>query len=59
MDDYVTPDKLEKTTSDLFTWIKENKLKINIDSETPLEQVALAHEKLEKRQTKGKVLLKP
>ena len=44
---------------DLFTWIREGKLKVRIDKTFPLAEAAEAHRYMEGRQTKGKVLLIP
>ena len=45
--------------NDLFSWIAAGKLKVRIDKTFPLSAVAQAHQYLEDRQTKGKVLLIP
>jgi len=49
---------LEWRSSDLFRWIGEGKLKINIDKIYPLADAAQAHGDLEGRKTTGKLLLK-
>jgi len=49
---------LEWRMSDLFRWIGEGKLKINIDKAYPLAEAAQAHRDLEARKTTGKLLLK-
>ena len=49
---------LEWRMSDLFRWIGEGKLKINIDKVYPLADAAQAHRDLEGRKTTGKLLLK-
>ena len=49
---------LEWRSSDLFRWIGEGKLKINIDKIYPLADAAQAHRDLEGRKTTGKLLLK-
>jgi NADPH2:quinone reductase len=49
---------LEWRVSDLFRWISEGKLKINIDKAYPLADAAQAHRDLEGRKTTGKLLLK-
>jgi len=49
---------LEWRMSDLFRWIGEGKLKINIDKAYPLADAAQAHRDLEGRKTTGKLLLK-
>lgn len=43
--------------NDLFQWMLKDDLKIKIDSIFPLEQAAKAHQKLESRNTAGKLLL--
>ena len=54
-----TPEEFNKRTTDILTWIKDGKLKLIIDSEFSLKDASKAHDKLESRVTKGKVLLKP
>jgi NADPH2:quinone reductase len=54
----VTREELEWRTSDLFRWIEEGKLKINIDKIYPLAEAAQAQADLEGRKTTGKLLLK-
>jgi NADPH2:quinone reductase len=49
---------LEWRSSDMFRWIGEGKLKINIDKIYPLSDAAQAHGDLEGRKTTGKLLLK-
>jgi NADPH2:quinone reductase len=49
---------LEWRTSDMFRWIGEGKLKINIDRIYPLAEAAQAQRDLEGRKTTGKLLLK-
>jgi NADPH2:quinone reductase len=44
--------------SDVLNWVKEGKLNIRIDKVFDLTDVAKAHDYLENRETKGKVLLK-
>ncbi len=50
---------LEKRSSDLFTWVKEGKLKVRIGETFPLAQAAEAHRRLAGRETSGKLLLLP
>lgn len=54
-----TREELLGRANDLFTWIKEGKLDVRIDKTFPLSEAAAAHQYLEGRQTKGKVLLIP
>jgi NADPH2:quinone reductase len=49
---------LEWRTSEMFRWIGEGKLKINIDKAYPLAEAAQAQRDLEGRKTTGKLLLK-
>ena len=44
-------------SSDVFLWIAQSKLKLRIDREYPLAEVAQAHRDLESRATSGKVIL--
>ena len=53
----LTRSELEGRANDVFNWIAEGKLKFRIDRTFPLEDAKGAHEYLEARQTKGKVLL--
>ena len=49
---------LEWRSSDLFRWIGEGKIKINIDRTYPLADAAQAHRDIEGRKTTGKLILK-
>ncbi len=49
---------LEWRTSDLFRWIGEGKVKINIDKIYPLAEAGQAQRDIEGRKTTGKLLLK-
>lgn len=51
--------ELEGRTSDLFNWIAAGNLEVRIDRSFPLKDAAKAHEYIEGRETKGKVLLIP
>lgn len=42
----------------LLTWMKEGKLKINIDKEFPLEEIGKAHAYMEEGHTEGKILIR-
>ncbi|HAJ05854.1 MAG: NADPH:quinone reductase [Gammaproteobacteria bacterium] len=42
---------------DIFTWIEQSELEVNIDKVFPLEKVSDAHEYLESRASSGKILL--
>lgn len=45
--------------TEVLNWIRDGKLKVRIDRELPLRDVAKAHIALEARETRGKVLLIP
>ena len=45
--------------NDIFNWITTGQLKVRIDKTFSLSEVAEAHQYLEGRQSKGKVLLIP
>ncbi len=53
------PKELLWRASDLFRWIQQDKLKLQIHKIYPLAEAAQAHRDLESRNTKGKLLLKP
>jgi NADPH2:quinone reductase len=50
---------LTQRADELFGWITEGKLRLSIDRDYPLAQVADAHRALAGRETMGKVLLIP
>ncbi|HEX4749169.1 MAG TPA: quinone oxidoreductase [Bryobacteraceae bacterium] len=52
------PKELEWRASDLFRWIEEGKLKLQIHKVYRLAEAAQAHRDLESRKTMGKLLLK-
>jgi NADPH2:quinone reductase len=52
-------DELMGRAHDVFNWIGDGRLKLRIDREAPLRDVAEAHRALEARETTGKVLLIP
>ncbi len=54
-----TREELLGRARDVFEWIESGKLKLRIDREVPLRDVAEAHRALEARETTGKVLLIP
>src|SRR5579859_5388532 len=54
-----TREELLQRSGDLFAWIAAGKLRVRIDRSFPLAQAAEAHQYLEGRQTKGKVVLIP
>jgi NADPH2:quinone reductase len=58
--DYVaTRQELLDRAGEVLKWVKEGALKLRIDLELPLSQVAEAHRMLEARRTTGKILLVP
>lgn len=50
--------ELLNRTRELFDWLSSGRLRVRIDREVPLKDVAEAHRALESRETTGKVLLK-
>jgi NADPH2:quinone reductase len=52
-------EELRSRARDLFDWVAAGKLKLRIEHEYPLKDVAEAHKALEGRKTTGKVLLIP
>ncbi len=54
---HVGPEELARSTSDLFRWMKEGKLKQRIDKTYPLADASQAQRDLEGRKSKGKLLL--
>ena len=52
-----TREELLWRSGELFEWIERGELSVRIDSTFPLERVADAHDALEGRKTKGKVLI--
>jgi NADPH:quinone reductase len=51
--------ELDWRSSDIFQWIEEGRLKLNIYKTYELRDAASAHRDLEARKTTGKLLLKP
>ena len=58
---HYTADRAEllKRAGDLFAWVANGKLKVQIDKTFPLSQAAEAQRYLEERQSKGKIVLTP
>lgn len=54
-----TREELLKRATDLFNLMIDGKLEVRIDKTYPLSQAAEAHQYMESRKTKGKVLLLP
>lgn len=55
----LTREELLWRSGDLFGWLAGGQLKLRIDRTFPLQEAAAAHQYLEDRATKGKVLLLP
>lgn len=51
--------EFEWRTTDLFNWMASGKLDVRVDRTFPLAQAAAAHDYIEGRQTRGKVLITP
>jgi NADPH2:quinone reductase len=58
-DHIFSPERLRARTTQLFDWILDGSLKINIGGSYPLEDAALAHADMASRRTTGKLLLVP
>jgi NADPH2:quinone reductase len=54
-----TQEEIDWRAGDILEWVAEGKLNLRIDHSFPLQDAAKAHQALEGRQTKGKVLLMP
>jgi NADPH2:quinone reductase len=52
-------EELLTRAGEMFTWIREGRLKLRIDRDLPLRDAAKAHRLLEGRETKGKLILLP
>jgi len=52
-------EELLERSGDLFGWMERGELQVRVDRTFPLGEAAEAHEYMEARQTKGKVLLVP
>lgn len=58
-DHVYAPDLLCIRTTQLFDWVRDGSLKINIGQSYPLEEAASAHADMASRRTTGKLLLVP
>ncbi len=58
-DHVYTPDLLRARSMQLFDWIRDGSLKVNIGGSYPLGEAALAHAEMASRRTTGKLLLLP
>lgn len=56
-DHVYAPDLLRARTAQLFDWVRDGSLKINIGRSSPLEDAASAHADMASRRTTGKLLL--
>lgn len=52
-------EELTQRANDLFSWMIAGELEVRIDQTFPLSEAADAHRYMERRQTKGKILLLP
>ncbi|WP_455273649.1 quinone oxidoreductase family protein [Rhizobium herbae] len=52
-----SPERLRARATQLFDWIRDGSLKVNIGGSYPLEKAALAHADMASRRTTGKLLL--
>ena len=52
-----TAEEIDRRAGDLFKWVAEGRLKVAIDREFPLGMAKAAHDVLESRQSKGKIIL--
>jgi NADPH:quinone reductase len=53
----VTTEELRRRTNDIFGWVAEGKLTVNIGGRYPMTQVSDAFAALEARKSTGKLLL--
>ena len=54
-----TQEEIDWRAGDVLEWVAEGKLNLRIDHSFPLQEAATAHQALEGRQSKGKILLMP
>lgn len=54
---HIGAEEIARSTSDIFSWIAEGKLKLRIDHVYKLTEAAQAHRDLEGRKTTGKLIL--
>jgi NADPH2:quinone reductase len=55
----LTREELDGRAGDLFNWMQAGQLSVRIDRSFPLSQARAAHDYMENRETRGKVLLVP
>ena len=53
-----TPTEIQRRADDLFAWVAAGDLRVTIDREFPLAEARAAHDAIEGRRTKGKLLLR-
>ncbi|RPI22644.1 MAG: quinone oxidoreductase [Chloroflexota bacterium] len=53
----LTRDEVVWRSGDLFKWVADGQLRLRIDQTFPLQEACAAHQYMEERKTKGKVLL--
>lgn len=58
--DYLSePGELQSRSDEMFGWISSGQLDVRVGLELPLAEAVTAHQKLQGRETTGKVLLRP
>lgn len=55
----VTTEEFQSRCNDMFQWLVENKIQVTIDTQVPLKDAATAHDRIESRQSSGKIVLIP
>ena len=58
-DHVYSPERLRARSAQLFDWIREGSLQVNIGGSYPLDKAASAHADMASRRTTGKLLLIP
>lgn len=54
-----SPQELQQRANDVFSWVRDGRLKLRIERTFPLAEAAEAQRQLEERKTSGKLLLIP
>jgi NADPH:quinone reductase len=52
-----TAEEIDRRAGDLFKWVADGRLKVTIDRQFRLGEAKAAHDALEGRQSKGKLIL--
>jgi NADPH2:quinone reductase len=52
-------EEIQRRADDIFDWVSSGALHVRIDRTFPLSDAPAAHQYIEERQTKGKLLLMP